>query len=129
MNATIRHLKSQRCLLVKQIELLAWVSQANPGEELAYHRGFLAMDRVPIGNRLSESDAHELSRVATLAWQAAEIGIAHLVQRRLGPDDFSYVIVARERKPGALPALLEASLIGATEASPPASDGALARAA
>ncbi len=129
MNVATRYPSQRFGLFLTQIELLGWLGQASPGEQLTYHRGFLALDRVPVGGRLSEAGARELSRVALLAWRAAETGGAHLLQRRLGPDEFGYVIVARERKPGALPALLEASLTGATETSPPASDGAHARAA
>jgi hypothetical protein len=116
----------RRRLLLTEIELLGWLGRAGPGEQLTYHRGFLALDRVPIGGHLSESGAHELSRVALLAWRAAEVGIADLIQRRLGPDDFNYLIVARERKSDALATLLN---MNPDRTSLPANDGALAHAA
>jgi hypothetical protein len=63
---------------VSEIELCAWVAQAEPGAVLEYHRGYLA---------------HDL----------AERGLVHLVQRRHGPEDYSYFAVARPRAKGALP--------------------------
>ncbi len=45
--------------------------------------------------------------MAAVALRAAEFGLVHLLQRRLDRDVFSYVIIAREGKPGAWPALLK----------------------
>ena len=126
MSAAAPNPDPRRRLLLSEVELLGWLSQASPGEWLAYHRGFLALDRVPIGGHLSESGARELSGVALLAWRAAEIGIADLIQRRLGPDDFNYLIVARERKSDALATLLN---MKTDQTSSPANDRALAHAA
>jgi hypothetical protein len=39
------------------------------------------------------------NRLARRAWWAAEQGLVHLVQRRNGPDDFSYLAVARLHGP------------------------------
>jgi hypothetical protein len=85
-------------LIITEIELCGWLGQAAPGDVIEYHRGFLAMDRCRVGGRLPEQDATELSRVADRAWLAAEQGLAHLVQRRNGSSEFSYLIVARPRK-------------------------------
>lgn len=52
----------------------------------------------------------ELNRVARRAWWAAEQGLVHLVQRRNGPDDFSYLAIARPR-PKELPATLSSVLL------------------
>jgi hypothetical protein len=119
MNAPHRH----SGLLVTEIELLRWLGQAKRGEQLTYHHGFLAVDRIPILGRLSESGARELSRVASLAWRSQQTGIAHLLQRRLGPNNFSYVIVAGQQMPGAMPASLERNPV------PSANQGTLAHAA
>lgn len=73
----------------------AWLGQAHPGAQLVYHRGLLALDAT-INSQTPKSDArHELARVARRAWWAAEQGLVHLVQRRNGPDDFSYLAIAR----------------------------------
>jgi hypothetical protein len=85
-------------LILTEIELSAWLGQASPGNALVYHRGFLTMDRSRVGGQLREQDATELSRVADRAWLAAELGLADLVQRRNGPNEFTYLIVARRRK-------------------------------
>ena len=87
-----------KSLLLTEVELSAWLGQAAPGDAIEYHRGFLGMDRCRVGGRLRDQDATELSRVADRAWLAAEQGLAHLVQRRNGSSEFSYLIVARPRK-------------------------------
>ena len=75
----------------------AWLGQAHPGAQLVYHRGLLALD-ASINSQTPKSDArHELARVARRAWWAAEQGLVHLVQRRNGPDDFTYLAIARPR--------------------------------
>ena len=111
MNGVLRHFAQRANLLVTEIELLRWLDQTKPGELLIYHRGFLAVDRVPVLGRLSESDARELSRVASLAWRSAQTGIVHLVQRRIGSSNFNYLIVASQRVPGAVPASLSSLLL------------------
>ncbi len=74
-------------------DFLAWLGQAMPGERLIYHRGQLALDRLA-GSR------DRLSRLADRAHWAATRGFVHLVQRRDGIKDFSYVAIARERASG-----------------------------
>ena len=73
-----------------EIDFLAWLGQAMPGERLIYHRGLLAFDRYA-------PSQHGLSRLANRAHWAAARGFVHLVQRRHGTDDFSYLAIARER--------------------------------
>lgn len=82
---------------ITETELCGWLGQAVPGDRLAYHRGFLALDCMSTNGRLSEADRGELRRVARRALFAAESGLAHLVQRRNGPDDFTYLVIARPR--------------------------------
>jgi hypothetical protein len=75
----------------------AWLGQAHPGDALVYHRGVLALD-ASINSQTPSSDARrELARVARRAWWAAEQGLIHLLQRRNGPDDFTYLAIARPR--------------------------------
>lgn len=88
-----------------EIEFCAWVAQAAPGEVLEYHRGFLGLDRSACGRSMSVESRAVLSRTSNRAWQLAEQGLVHLVQRRNGPDDFSYLAIARPR-PKTLPASL-----------------------
>ena len=84
-------------LTLSEVELCGWLGQAEPGDILEYFRGFLVVDTTPYGSRLPESDRVELGRLACRALWASERGFAHLVQRRHGPDDYSYLIIARAR--------------------------------
>ena len=70
-------------------EFLGWLGQATAGEVLPYHRGFLAIDR-------NWSVERELDHLASLALWAADHGLVHLVQRRHGPEDASYIAIARK---------------------------------
>jgi hypothetical protein len=83
--------------LITEIDLCAWLSQAAPGDALEYHRGFLVLDTDPRITGLSNSNRLELVQVARRAWWAAEKNRAHLVQRRLGENRFSYLAIARPR--------------------------------
>ena len=70
-----------------------WFGVATAGDGFEYHRGILAMDR-GVGSRLGEDDRKELGRVADAAMILAKSGRAHLVQRRRGPDDYTYIALA-----------------------------------
>ena len=80
------------------IGFFAWVSLADPGAAVSYHRGFLAVDAASIISRLSPSEQVTLRGIADAAWRASEQKLVHLVQERLGPDLFEYRAIAR-RKP------------------------------
>ncbi len=80
-----------------EIELCAWLAQAAPGELLQYHVGYLGLDRSACGRSMSVESRAALSRTSNRAWRLAEQGLVHLVQRRLGPDSFLYLAIARPR--------------------------------
>jgi hypothetical protein len=82
---------------ITEINLCGWIGQAQPGAMLEYHRGLLALDVSPQGKRFSDDDRAELARVARRAWWASEKGLVHLVQRRHGADDYSYLVIARPK--------------------------------
>ena len=82
---------------ITEINLCGWIGRASPGAILEYHRGLLALDVSPQGKRFNDDDRAELARVARRAWWASEKGLVHLVQRRHGNDDYSYLIIARPR--------------------------------
>lgn len=86
-------------LMLTEVELCGWLGQAEPGDTLEYYRGFLAVDTVLHGCRLSERDRIELGQIARRALWASERGLAHLLQRRHGPDDYSYYIIVRPKRP------------------------------
>ena len=92
------------------VELYAWVAQAEPGARLEYHRGFLGIDVTPGISLLAEPERRKLADLAAAAFSAVEKGLVHLVQQRLGPDRFAYIAVARP-KPKAAAASLSALLL------------------
>lgn len=80
---------------VSDVEFLAWVTQAEPGDRLEYHRGFLGVDvDSPIATP-SEADRKALGQLAQKARGAFELGLVHLVQERLAVDRFSYIAIVR----------------------------------
>jgi|SRR5687768_9912908 len=78
----------------------AWLQRADPGACLEYHRRLLSLDRSPDSD-LPEERRRALSRVADLALGAADRGQVHLVQRRNGPFDFSYLAIKASGAPHA----------------------------
>jgi hypothetical protein len=93
---TVVQLPSRRPRLT-EMDLCGWIGQAIPGDVLEYYRGFLAMDTFSHGSPLAAGDRAELVRLARRAWHASERGLIHLVQRRHGPDDYSYLAIARAK--------------------------------
>jgi hypothetical protein len=86
---------------MNEIELCGWLSQAEPGEAIEYHRGFLSVDRTTLGQPMTAKDRGDLVRTSGRALRLFEQGLVHLVQRRLGADTFSYLAIARARPDGA----------------------------
>ncbi len=80
-----------------ETELCGWIGQAAPGDMLEYHRGFLALDTMPMGTGAAGPDQAKLARVARRAWWAAGRGLIYLVQRRNRSYDYSYLAVARSK--------------------------------
>jgi hypothetical protein len=69
-----------------------WIGQAKPGECFEYHRGFLTVDRSP-ASHLADHERRVLTKLAGAALSAAQADQVHLVQRRNGPADFSYLAI------------------------------------
>lgn len=82
---------------ISEVELSAWVAQAEPGDALEYHVGFLVLDRSTNGQSMTHERRISLAKTSTRVLQLAEQGFIHLVQRRIGPDRFSYLAIARPR--------------------------------
>jgi hypothetical protein len=70
----------------------SWLARSAPGAALEYHRGLLVLDRSP-ASELKDEERRVVARLADAALQAAEEGRVHLVQRRNGVFDFSYVAI------------------------------------
>jgi hypothetical protein len=83
-----------------------WLERARAGEQFEYHRGLLVRDRSP-ASELAERDRRALAEVADAVFRAAVDGSVHLVQRRHGLFDFSYLAIKAGRSAtagaGALP--------------------------
>ena len=95
---------------ISEIEFCGWVGQAVPGDRLEYHRGFLVLDAFPVISKLADPDRKRLALLGSRAFWAAEAGLVHLVQERIGPDHFAYIAIARP-KPKAAAASLSALLL------------------
>jgi len=80
---------------ITDITFYAWIAQAEAGDVLIYHRGFLVVDVDKTVSMLPTKGRIALGRVSDAAFRAAEQGLVHLVQQRLKPDRFAYVAIAR----------------------------------
>jgi hypothetical protein len=92
------------------IDLYAWIAQAEAGDALIYHRGFLVVDADKSVSTLSAQRRLALRSLGDAAFRAAQQGLVHLVQERMGPDQFAYIAFARP-KPKAATASLSALLL------------------
>jgi hypothetical protein len=104
MDTTITTIAPPR-LDITEAELCTWLGTAAPGDQLVYHRGFLAIDCAPTNDGLAKREREELRRVARRVRGWADDGLVHLIQRRDGPDDFGYMLVVRPRRIAAESAL------------------------
>ena len=89
--------------ITSEEDLCAWVSQAEPGEAIEYHRGFLCIDRCGADRFGAPIDATSLNQIASRALALAEAGFVHLIQQRIEAETFSYLAVARPQPEGAVP--------------------------
>jgi hypothetical protein len=83
---------------MQESDLCGWLGEALPGDQLIYHRGFLAVDCNPATSRLVKPEQTRLGRVAPRARLAQELGLGRLVQRRHTDGEYSYIIVACARR-------------------------------
>jgi hypothetical protein len=95
MTSTMRDRTSPR-VLSSVAEFRGWLARNGACPWFEYHRGVLICDRSP-GSKLSDADRRRLAKIADAVFQAAEKGQVHLVQRRRGPFDFSYLAIKSVR--------------------------------
>jgi len=93
MMSPVIRLKSPVC----EIDLMAWVNVAEPGARLEYHRGFLVIETTAVLSKLSKNDLGVLRATANAAYRLSELGLVHLVQRRIDVDRFAYIAIARPK--------------------------------
>ncbi|WP_439121380.1 hypothetical protein [Marivita sp.] len=82
---------------ISEIQFCAWLSQAEPGDRLDYHRGYLAVDADKVTSDLDPNARAELACLRDRAFWSETAGLVHLVQQRLGPDRFAYLAIARPK--------------------------------
>jgi hypothetical protein len=70
-----------------------WLAMAMSGDTTVYYRGHLGRDRCRSTGALPERDRQRLIALARQALLAAEDGRVHLLQRRHGDGDYSYIAV------------------------------------
>ena len=80
-----------------EASLCKWLGAAAPGDSITYHRGSLARQVCPQLQCLPEHERTALQQLAARAWKLAELGLADIVQRRHGYEDYAYILVARRR--------------------------------
>ena len=107
------------CQPLTEPVLTAWLGAAAAGDRIEYWRGYLAIDANPTGSKLDPEDRRQLGRVAARAFRLAEQGKAHLVQRRHGAGDYSYLLVVRPR-PRPVRARFTSAVFGTAGAITPA---------
>jgi hypothetical protein len=66
-----------------------------PGDRLEYYKGFLIVDAFPPSGWPPSAFQQALAQLRARAFRAAELGLVHLIQQRLGDECFSYVAIAR----------------------------------
>ena len=72
-------------------------ADAMPGDAIVYHIGLLARDRDKVATTLSPELREDLEAVARRVWAMAEAGLGHLLQRRVAPECFAYLLIVRPR--------------------------------
>ncbi len=118
LSATAGRTRSSIAIL-NEAALTAWFGAAAAGDRIEYWRGYLAIDANATASKLEPDDRRELGRVAARAFRLAEQGKAHLVQRRHGEADYSYLLVVRPR-PRPVRARFASAMFGTAGALTPA---------
>ena len=85
--------RARAALPVTSDDFCGWLAIATPGSASVYYRGHLGRDRCRSTTALSERDRQRLIALARQALLAAEAGRVHLLQRRHGDGDYSYIAV------------------------------------
>ena len=82
-----------KALPVTPDDFCGWLAKAMPGDGTVYYRGHIGRDRCQSTTGLSARDRQGLVALARQAMLAAEDGRVHLLQRRHGDGDYSYIAV------------------------------------
>jgi hypothetical protein len=88
--------------VLSETEFCDRIADAVPSEAVTYHVGMLARDRYWPLSKLPEDQRIALGAIANRALKLFEAGRVHLVQRRVGPDRFTYLAIVRSQPRQAL---------------------------
>jgi hypothetical protein len=83
---------------VRGTRIRQWLKEAEPGQSIQYFRGFLALGVDASGLPLTEPERQAAVRTADQLFRAAQRQLVHLVQRREGPMNWTYVAIARSSR-------------------------------
>ena len=86
-------------LVMDEAAFAAWLKAAHPGSRITFHRGHLCVDRQQRPHAPHDPARDELNRLADRTMRASERGLVHLVQKRHGDADFSYLAIRARRAP------------------------------
>lgn len=79
------------CILYLQVaDVRSWLYNAEPGENITYFRGVLSR---ATGENGSPDVIRHLKAVAEELWDAGRAGYVHLVQKKNGLNDYSYMAI------------------------------------
>lgn len=84
---------------MKAIDLRAAIACAEPGVIIEYHRGFLARDCDPLVLTMLDQTHIDARETRARAWGAYQAGDGHLVQRKNGMGEYSYLFIKRAHVP------------------------------
>lgn len=93
------------------LEFVQWIGDADPGDTIEYHTGFLFVDRVR-GIESQNISAPEIRLIADAAFDLQQRGIVELTQRRLDRYRYCYLATVRKTLRRPHPDLLETSSRG-----------------
>ena len=74
-------------------DFCAWLGDAAPGDVFEYHQGFLTCNREPEEGKSMTGEHVRIDLLGACVFSFAGHGMVHLVQRRLGCRQYSYLAI------------------------------------
>lgn len=80
-------------LCISEQDMSVWFSKAKPGDAIEYYRGHLWVDIDKDATTLKPKAVKAAKAIGKYAMELSRDGWAHLVQRKHGAHDYSYLAV------------------------------------
>ena len=80
-------------LTVSWVSMVKWIRSAQAGDQIEYHCGHLAEDRVVASQTYPPELSREIDATADLVWTACHLGLIQLFSKRIGKNRFSYLAI------------------------------------